>query len=286
MTRERARNLVGSRLDCGVLIAGLTIAALLAIPHLSNAQTSNAQAPSAPRASVKPPTAEQGVRWADLKPPQQVVLQPLQSDWASIDSPRKEKWLELAARFPKMSPTEQSRVQARMVEWTKLTPQERGQARVNFQEAKQLPAQDRQSRWDAYQKLPDEQKRELAARAVPAAPRASAEASAKTSPAALTGRSDKPGRELPQAKSNLVPNPALSAAPKPVSPTIVQAGPGATTTVMTKRANPPPHQQAGLPKIAATSEFVDKATLLPQRGPQGAATRSGSASQPSPPKQP
>lgn len=281
MTSERACNLLGTRLGCSFWFAVLASAALLALPLQSKAQ-----APSAPRASAKPPAAEQGVRWGDLKPPQQSILQPLQGDWSAIDSPRKQKWLELAARFPKMSPTEQGRVQARMVEWTKLTPQERGQARVNFQEAKQLPAQDRQSRWDAYQRLPDEQKRELAARAAPLAPRAGAEAGPKTATTAAAVRTDKSGRELPQSKSNLVPNPASSAAPKPISPTIVQAGPGATTTVMTKRPNPPPHQQTGLPKIAATPEFVDKATLLPQRGPQGAANRSASASQPVPPKQP
>jgi hypothetical protein len=281
MSFKRVLNFLGSTLDRSFLIAWLASVALFAVPVQSSAQTS-----SAPHEAVKPPAAEQGVRWGELKPAEQSILQPLQSDWATIDSPRKQKWLELAARFPTMSPTEQSRVQARMVEWTKLTPQERGQARVNFQEAKQLPAQDRQSRWDAYQKLPDEQKRELAARAAPPALRASGQVSPKEVPAATPGRADKPSRDLPQPKSNLVPNPAISAAPKPVSPTIVQAGPGATTTMMTKRANPPPHQQAGLPKIAATPEFVDKATLLPQRGPQGAATRSASAAHPSPPKQP
>jgi hypothetical protein len=61
---------------------------------------------------------------------------------------------------------------------------------------------------------------------------------------------------------------------------VVQAQPGATTTLITKRPVPPTHQQTGLPKIAATPEFVDKATLLPQRGPQGAATRSAAASDP------
>lgn len=280
MTSERACNLLGVSLARRSWCAGMASAALLAIALHSNAQTPSASRPSAQAA------AEQGVRWGDLKPPEQSVLQPLQSHWSTIDSPRKQKWLELAARFPKMSPTEQDRVQARMVEWAKLTPQERGQARVNFQEAKQLPPQDRQSRWDAYQKLPDEQKRELAARAAPPSPRASADASAKAAPAAPSARNERPGRELPQAKSNLVPNPASSAAPKPISPTIVQAGPGATTTMMTKRPNPPPHQQTGLPKIAATPEFVDKATLLPQRGPQGAAARSASANQPGSPKHP
>ena len=281
MTFEGARIRLGIRLDSRLLRAGLACAALAISPVQSNAQI-----PAAPRASPLPPAAEQGVRWRELKPAQQSILQPLQADWSTIDAPRKQKWLELVERFPKMSPTEQGRVQARMVEWTKLTPQERGQARVNFQEAKQLPVQDRQARWDAYQKLPDEQKRELAARAAPPVPRANAEASRKAAPAGSAVRSEKPGREVPQPKSNIVPNPAFSAGPKPISPTIVQAGPGATTTVMTKRPNPPPHQQTGLPKIAATPEFVDKATLLPQRGPQGAATRSASGNQASPPKQP
>jgi hypothetical protein len=74
-----------------------------------------------------------------------------------------------------------------------------------------------------------------------------------------------------------VPNPAFAAPPKVIAPSVVQARPGATTTLITKRPTPPSHQQAGLPKIAATPEFVNKATLLPQRGPQGAATRSAAA---------
>jgi hypothetical protein len=85
------------------------------------------------------------------------------------------------------------------------------------------------------------------------------------------------GRDVPQAKSNIVPNPAFAAPPKPVAPTVVRAGPGATTTPITRRPAPPSHLQTGLPKIAATPGFVDKATLLPQRGPQAAATRSASA---------
>jgi hypothetical protein len=53
---------------------------------------------------------------------------------------------------------------------------------------------------------------------------------------------------------------------------VVQAKPGVTTNPISVRPAPPLHQQPGLPKIAATPEFVDKRTLLPQRGPQGAAT--------------
>ena len=77
-----------------------------------------------------------------------------------------------------------------------------------------------------------------------------------------------------QSKSDIVPNPAFASPPRTIGPTVVQARPGATTTLITKRPTPPGHQQTGLPKIAGTPEFVNKATLLPQRGPQGAATRS------------
>ena len=280
MTKRQARR----RASVGLLgrtswVASVVLASatLLGLPQTTRAQ---GPGPAPQRASAKPATAEQGLRWGELKPAQQAVLKPLEPDWSGIDAQRKQKWLELATRFPKMSPTEQGRVQARMVEWAKLTPTERGQARVNFQEAKQLPAQDRQARWDAYQALPPEQKRELAARASPAGSSSGAEPARK--PFAPVTTLEKTGRELPQAKSNIVPNPAFSASPKPVSPTVVRAGPGATTTVMTKRPMPPSHQQTGLPKIAATPEFVNKATLLPQRGPQGAATRAAAATEPPP----
>ena len=253
-------------------------AAMVLVPAVATAQA----AASAARPGGK--VIEQGPRWQELKPAQQQVLKPLEQDWSGIDAVRKQKWVELAARFPKLSADEQGRIQARMVEWAKLTPEQRGQARANFQEAKQVPATDRQARWDAYQALPPEQKRVLAARATASSPVVVTEPPRKAS--APPGRGEKSGREPLQTKSNIVPNPALAAPPKAVSPTLVQAGPGATTTVMTKRPMPPSHQQTGLPKIAATPVFVDKATLLPQRGPQGAATHSAAASEPDAPKHP
>jgi hypothetical protein len=161
-----------------------------------------------------------------------------------------------------------------MTEWARLSPQERGQARMAFQEAKRVAPQDRQAQWEAYQALPAEQKRQLAARATPPAPTI----------APKTGGPQRPERSdrvnAGQAKSNIVPNPAFAAPPKPVAPSVMQAQPGATTTLISKRATPPAHQQAGLPKIAATPEFVDKTTLLPRRGAQGAGTRSAAASAP------
>ena len=218
------------------------------------------------------PGVEEGIRWGELKPAQRTALKPLERDWSGIDAARKQKWIDISGRFQKMSPDEQARLQARMNEWTKLSPQERGAARLNFQEAKQMPAQDRQARWDAYQALTPEKRLELAERARPPA-----DGARKNATAVPRNGDAKAGRDAPQAKSNIVPNPAYAAPPKAVAPTVLRAGPGATTSLISKRPAPPSHQQTGLPKIAATPEFVNKSTLLPQRGPQAAATRSAAA---------
>jgi hypothetical protein len=218
--------------------------------------------------------AEAGPKWSELTPAQRSSLKPLERDWATIDADRKQKWIEIAGRMPGMPKAERERVEARMTEWTRLSPQERGRTRMAFQEAKRVAPQDRQAQWEAYQALPAEQKRQLAARATPPA----------SAVAPKTGGPQRPERSdranAGQAKSNIVPNPAFAAPPKPVAPSVMQAQPGATTTLISKRATPPAHQQAGLPKIAATPEFVDKTTLLPRRGAQGAGTRSAAASAP------
>jgi Protein of unknown function (DUF3106) len=231
-----------------------------------------------PTAAV--PSAEAGVLWQDLPAGHRAVLKPLERDWRGIGAEQKQKWVELAARFPALSPEERGRVQARMTEWAQMSPRERGQARINFQEAKQVSPQDRQAQWEAYQALTPEQKQQLAARAAPVPKDNSRQANAAP---ARPSRAADPMDDSPPAKSNLVPNPAHAQPLRQVAPTVVQAQPGATTTLITKRPVPPAHQQTGLPKIAATPEFVDKATLLPQRGPQGAATRSAAASDPQSP---
>lgn len=288
-----------TRAACGVhrLAALLGIALALTLPIGSAAQGNASGAASAPlpQASVSSrgatkPAAEQGTRWRDLKPFQQAALKPLEQDWPGIDASHKQKWLQLATRFPKMSAPEQARVQARMADWAKLSPQERGQARLNFQEATQLPSQDRRAQWDAYQALPPEQKRQLAARAAPASGAASAAVAGAVSAPNIArkpgagelhpDRTDKAARDAALTKSNIVPNPALANRPSTVSPTIVRASPGATTTAISKRPMPPSHQQTGLPKIAATPEFVNRDTLLPKRGPQGAAIHPDAAPDP------
>lgn len=229
----------------GVLAAGVGSAAPV------NAQGGGGSRPVA--------TAETGPRWQDLSASQRAALRPLERDWAGIDASRKQKWLEVANRYPSMPQAERDRITARMSEWVRLSPTERGQARLNFQNSRQVTSEERQARWQAYQSLSPDERSKLAERAAPAG-------------AAGTRRNGHPPpREGIQNKSNIVPNPTFAASPKPVAPSVVQAAPGATTTLISKRPAPPSHQQPGLPKIAATPNFVDKQTLLPQRGAQGAA---------------
>lgn len=213
--------------------------------------------------------ATEGAAWSALTVSQKQILAPLQKDWPSLDAQRRQKWLEVASRFGDLPVAEQERVKERMVEWARMTPGQRARARLVFQEARQLPADERQARWEAYRSLSPEARQALAQRAAPV-PR----------PASAVARNE-PGAGTPGPKRNLV-QAGSAHAPKAVTPTVQQARPGATTTPMTTRAAPPLHQQAGLPKIAATPTFVNPATLLPKRGPQGAAVRSVAAHEPQP----
>lgn len=255
----------------GAVLALASVAALTSVCLAQTpARTTPGTTPNNTHAAAAPKPG--GPAWTSLSPAHKDVLAPLQRDWASIDADRKSKWIEVASRFPSMPASERQRVQERMAEWSRMSPTERGQARMQFQEAKQLSPQDRQARWDAYSSLPEETRRELAQRAKPAvavAPNGSNKPSA-----ALRG--DAPKTTGLAEKRNVVRS-GESGLSKAVSPTVVQAKPGATTNLVTRLAPPPNHQQVGMPKIAATDGFVNPSTLLPKRGAQGAAVRTAAA---------
>ncbi|AOK30209.1 hypothetical protein WS67_00550 [Burkholderia singularis] len=101
--------------------------------------------------------------WARLTPQQRVALAPFENQWDSFSDARKRKWLKIAARFSKMTPEAQKRLQERMAEWARMTPEERRVARENYQVSKDLPEQAREKAWKAYQQLSPEQKEKLAA---------------------------------------------------------------------------------------------------------------------------
>ncbi len=194
--------------------------------------------------------------WTELSPKEQQVLQPLKEQWGTIDAVRKQKWRDIAERFPAMTADQQARTSSRMADWAAMSPAQRNAARLQFEQVRQMPASERQARWDAYQSLPTEQREALVKQA-------------ETRPAPPA--SNKPAARLDPATNKTAQAPLPSGKPQPVGPGTVQAPVGASTRPITQGALPPRHQQPGLPKIAATPEFIDSTTLLPQRGPQGAA---------------
>jgi hypothetical protein len=154
----------------GWLLAG---AALLPLPALA---TSQEVPPSGPAANAAPSKgsasrvaqargsrAETRPAWSDLGADQRRALQPLAGGWPTLSEAQKRKWIALSRNFARMSPEEQAKLHSRMNEWVALSPQQRTQARLNFGETKNLSADDKKAKWEAYQALSAEEKRKLAA---------------------------------------------------------------------------------------------------------------------------
>lgn len=234
-----------------VLVLSLTVAGACAWAQASRA------------ASASAPASAGGISWDNLDPVQQGALAPLAKEWDRLPEARKRKWQEVADRFDRMTPAQRQRVQQRMAEWARMSPQERDRARLNYQKAKQVPASERQARWEAYQALSPEQRRSLAAKASPAS------ASADAGPLRNLRRAPV-GAQAP--KSNIVrPPQGAGTTPRPVAPVLVQGRPGASTSLVNQSMKPPPHQPAGQPKITLSPTAVDPNTLLPRQGPAGRA---------------
>ncbi|MDO9004568.1 MAG: DUF3106 domain-containing protein [Aquabacterium sp.] len=249
----------------------------LACCHLSMA----APPPKNTSAAIAASASSDGSNtWAGLSGPQRRALQPLAALWPTMEISNKQRWVNVANRFGSLSPQEQQRMQERMTQWSKLPPQQRGEARLRFQQTRQLSPEERQKKWASYQALSPEERGELAQ-----------QARRKQQPVVLSDNMAGPRERAQQAskrlrdnestrKSNWVPGATANApAQVAVAPSLIKAGRGATTTLVSQRPTPPLHQQTGLPKIAATKGFVDPVTLLPKKGAQGAAMTTVPASQ-------
>lgn len=154
--------------------AALAGAARAADPRAAaNAPAASASQPRAAPAKVAQAKVEPKPTWSELTPAQQQALAPLTGSWSRLSEAHKRKWLAVSQNYPTMPPGEQARLHTRMAEWAALTPQQRVQARRNYFEAQAVPDTDRKAKWEAYQALPPEEKRKLAAKAKdskPAAP--------------------------------------------------------------------------------------------------------------------
>ena len=154
-------------IDSGLLTGDLPIKAYLDedFPGMAKAHLGIALALCLGLSVANAQSIKQNPAWEQLTPAQQQILAPIQGEWDKLDAIRKQKWIGITQRYPKMKPEEQARLQKRMQEWATLTPDQRRAAREKYREFEQLPTQERQAireKWDQY-------KQELAQKP-PAAP--------------------------------------------------------------------------------------------------------------------
>lgn len=200
-------------------------------------------------------TALRAAEWPELPSTERQVLAPLAPAWPTLDETQRKRWRALAARWSTLPAAEQWRLTARMQEWARLSPAARAAARLQFQEASRLPADSRHLAWQAYQSLTEAERRALAEQSRPAT------LAVPTPPAAA---------ERAGGKDNWV-SPTAQPRAQAAGASTRQVQPGASTVPMNRPALPPAPIQHGMPKIVTSPGFVDRETLLPQRGPQGAA---------------
>lgn len=208
---------------------GLLCLFLGALATGAHAQTP-VSAPARPAKTVIAQAAFSSPIWTELSPVEREILKPLASTWNTLSQTHKRKWLQMTKSYPALSTEEQVKMQGRMKAWVALSPQQRAQARLNFAKtkelSKELTAEEKQAKWQAYQALSAEEKRKLAAKAPPrpagAAPAAKPVAAQKL--ATVPSRADKP-KAKPATKIVVTPPPAGQ--PDLLSTTAPPATPGA-----------------------------------------------------------
>jgi hypothetical protein len=143
--------------------------------------------------------------WEGLKPEQQKILAPLESDWDYMLPDSRKKWIQVANLYPKMSAADQQRLQSRMASWSNLSQKDRRLARENYLTSLKFPAEKKAEAWSAYQKLSDEQKKKLAQTETN-----------KKKPTAVNAPTLQQHQVM--QKPSLMPAPPVSSAPAPETP--------------------------------------------------------------------
>ncbi len=104
--------------------------------------------------------------WKELSAAEQIALRPLAANWDNMAIGQKRKWQSVAKDFEKLPAAQQTKMHARMTEWTALSPKQRADARINFAQNRELTdgltPEQRKVQWQAYQQLSPEEKRKLA----------------------------------------------------------------------------------------------------------------------------
>lgn len=238
-TSVRKRWLAGG-LAAGACALGAA-AWVYADQHAATAPPPTAAAVARPATPASPASAEK-LPWHKLTRAQQTALQPLAGEWNRLDAPRKQKWLDIANRYASMKPGEQARVQERMRDWVKLTPEQRRQVRENYARTKKIDPGQKSAQWQQYQQLSDEQKQQLAIEASAKKPLnrvPAVDSTTRKAPLSMPALPAPPAAAAPQ------PAPAAmgpAAAPSPLSapaPAAAPAAPNATNNPNVPNLAPP-----------------------------------------------
>jgi hypothetical protein len=134
--------------------------ALPTLPHTPPMGHSDLVVPAANPstfANSTPPS----LAWQRLSKRQKQALAPLASSWDTLTPVQQQKWLKLSRGFLRLSDEEQITLHARMSDWAALSPKQRNQARFHFNSTQKLPIDDKLAKWEVYQQLSDDDKRQL-----------------------------------------------------------------------------------------------------------------------------
>ena len=256
-----------------------------------------------PQVATIAAAAEAGPSWASLSPQQRTALAPLQRDWAA-SMPRASRSGSRSRRVStSCRPANARASRQRMTDWARLTPSERGQARLNYQERQ---ADQRRGAPSALAGLPGAAGGAAARAGQPiraeARRRIAATRHANRHPRDRPGRAGRrhgrlagggaPGHHAGRGAQRGPSCHPARRAPSHTCPTpCTRPAAGRWRPPWCRPARrhhdadhptptPPAHQQAGMPKIAATPGSSTATTLLPQRGPQGAGAEARAANAP------
>lgn len=162
------------------------------------AQTPQANAIHPPAGPSATPPSASNSSWQSLKGSQKKALAPLAPHWAQISHAQRNKWLAMSNNFYNLSNKEQAILHERMADWASLSPQQRAQARLNFNQTKTLGADAKKTQWEAYQALSPEDRKKLAAQQTTGI-QGAATASQASSPRKIIPL---PGKSIPAEAAN------------------------------------------------------------------------------------
>lgn len=123
----------------------------------------------------KPPTAPVGSdlasapSWADLSPAEKSALAPLSTHFDRLEKQQRRKWRALATKFPSFPPEKQKTIQARMVAWANMTPEQRTSIRQQALANREMKG-NRSESWSKWVDLEDESKSNLHEKALKVKP--------------------------------------------------------------------------------------------------------------------